>query len=131
MKVNVDPSTLAAAIIEAIAPYLAFKPADSQQDLAIWQRVQPLLEERGSAREALEDLKKNPDDDDARAAVRLQLRKILADDAEVAAELAKLVGARASELNKTVTVSGSRSVAIGGDVVTGTILVTGDRLAPL
>jgi len=64
-------------------------------------------------------------DEDALAALRLQLKKLLEADAALAQELARLLEqARAS--GQTVIAGGNRSVAIGGDA-SGSVIVTGDR----
>jgi hypothetical protein len=67
---------------------------------------------------AVQDLAVDPADEDRIAALRLQIRKILAADAEIAADVARLVG----HAEGAVTASGERSVAartISGVVVTG------------
>ena len=53
----------------------------------------------------------HPEDEDARAALRLQLRKLLAEDATVVREVQQILEAPAVQ---QVIASGDRSVAIGG-----------------
>lgn len=66
-----------------------------------------------------------PQDEDAQAALRLQLKKLLAEDETLTAEVARLwEGAKAAGV--TVTALGDRSVAVGGSV-SGSVIVTGDR----
>ncbi|WP_246273160.1 hypothetical protein [Phytohabitans houttuyneae] len=57
---------------------------------------------------AVRDLAQDPDDADRVAAVRLQVRKALADDPELAAEVAAMLQAAGT----SVTASGPRSVAV-------------------
>ncbi|MFB4265146.1 hypothetical protein [Nonomuraea sp. GTA35] len=79
--------------------------------------------------ETVIELAQAPDDPDLQAALRVQIRRVLAADEELAARLrAMLAEARAETAGTgtaTVTASGERSVAIGRDN-SGTI-VTGDH----
>lgn len=69
------------------------------------------------------DAQNDPKDTDALAALRLQLKKLLQEDAELAAEAARLL---ASAPGTQVIASGDRSVAIGEDA-SGNIIITGDN----
>ena len=73
---------------------------------------------------AARDVVQRPDDLDAAAALRLQLRKLLEADPRLAEELAGLVeeGRRAGVLT---VAAGARSVAVGGDM-SDSVIVTGD-----
>lgn len=98
---------------------------DNGWDIAkrIWQKLRPRVEERPAAKEAVDDVAAAPDDPRAVAALELQLEKVVAGDAALAAELeALLEEARASG----VVAAGDRSVAIGGDV-SGSTITTGDN----
>jgi len=66
-----------------------------------------------------------PLDADALAALRLQLKKLLAEDEALAQELVRLLE-QTRPAGQTVIASGDRSVAIGGSV-SGSMIVTGDR----
>jgi hypothetical protein len=59
----------------------------------IWQRLQPKVEAKPAALEAAVDVAKAPEDEDAIAALRQQLKKILEaqENADLAAEIAKLL----------------------------------------
>jgi len=92
---------------------------------ALWDKLRPKVETRPAALEAIQDAADHPDDEDALAALRLQLKKLLAEDEALAQELAHLL-AQARPAGQTVTASGNRSVAIGGSV-SGSVIVTGDR----
>ncbi len=61
---------------------------------SIWGRMVPGLKRRPAAQEALQDALSSPQDEDAQAALRLQLKKLLAEDPALAADLAGLVRAR-------------------------------------
>jgi hypothetical protein len=62
-----------------------------EQTKALWDRLRPKVEARPAALEAAQDAAAHPDDADALAALRLQLRKLLAEDESLAQELARLL----------------------------------------
>jgi hypothetical protein len=75
-------------------------------------------------KEAVQDVGKAPDREPPRAALTWQLEKLLTEDHGLATELAKrLEETKAAGVN--VAAYGPRSVAIGGDVMGGSI-TTGD-----
>ncbi len=92
---------------------------------ALWEKLRPKVEARPAAQEAVQDLAAAPDDPDAQATLRQQLKKLLAEDPALAEEIARLWG-EAQAAGVTVTAAGERSVAIGGDV-SGSVIITGDR----
>jgi hypothetical protein len=93
---------------------------------AIWARIRPRLDAKPATREAVEDIADNPKDADAQAALRVQLRKLLADDPELQAELTQIVReAHTQGTSIKVEASGERSVAIGGS--NSGVIETGDR----
>src|SRR5829696_1658646 len=53
----------------------------------LWARLRPKVEEKPAAIEAVQDVAKAPEDDDAKGALRLQIRKLLEEDASLASEL--------------------------------------------
>ena len=83
---------------------------------AVWQRLQPSLEAKPSAREALNDCWEQPDDADLQASLRVQLKKILV-DVELAADLARLLAemdvekAYSAQANAQGVIAQDRSVA--------------------
>jgi hypothetical protein len=82
------------------------------------------VEEKEAAREATEDVATAPDDELARSALQLQLRKLVADDPDLAAELAEMLedGRRAgimADNGAVVVVADRGSVAAGGDINVG------------
>ena len=92
---------------------------------SLWMKVRPRTKGGNLAREAEIDLAADPNDEDAKACFRLQLRKLLAQDPQFAQEVATLLRGTSKSGNK-VSALGDRSVAIGGDVH-GSIIVTGDN----
>jgi hypothetical protein len=96
-----------------------------EQAKALWDKLRPKIEARPAALEAAQDAAAHPDDEDALAALRLQLKKLLAEDDSLAQELARLLP-QSGPAGQTVIASGDRSVAIGGNV-SGSVIVTGDR----
>jgi hypothetical protein len=82
------------------------------------------VEAKPAALEAAQDAATHPDDEDTLAALRLQLKKLLAEDEALAQELARLLP-RSGPAGQTVIASGDRSVAIGGNA-SGNVIITGD-----
>jgi len=133
-----------AALTAFLAPFLPYlirageraagKAADVLGDEAggfaktIWERLKPGVEKKPAAQEAAEEVAAHPDDADALAALRLQLRKLLEEDEELARDLTQIwqEAQAANVVNVTVTASGERSVAVGRDV-SGSTIVTGDQ----
>lgn len=90
----------------------------------LWAKLRPKVDAKPAALEAANDAARAPDDIDAQAALRLQLRKLLAEDKALATDLAQWwESVRAAGVN--VTAAGDRSVAIGGEVKSSNI-ITGD-----
>jgi hypothetical protein len=92
---------------------------------ALAAKIRHKAEAKPALQEALTDAQTAPADPDAQAALRLQLKKLLAEEPDLLSEAARLL-ANAQGGGNTVTASGERSVAIGGDV-SGSVIVTGDH----
>jgi len=93
---------------------------------SIWSKLQPKVEAKPAALEAAQDAAQAPDDQFAQAALRQQFKKLLEADQSLAEEVSGwLEQGKAAGIS--VTASGERSVAIGGNVIGGTIN-TGDKL---
>ena len=90
---------------------------------ALWARLKPKVAARPATQEAVQEVAAHPEDEDARAALRLQLRKLLAEDETLAREVQRMLDTPAV---RQVIASGDRSVAIGGDV-SKSVIITGDR----
>lgn len=82
----------------------------------VWKRLRGKVEEKPQAAEAVRDLAEDPDDEDLQAAVRVQLKKILAADLGLAGEMAELLQTVEIEgsANEVAQVRGSRNVIVQG-----------------
>ena len=87
---------------------------------AVWQRRD--AQGRAELESAVTDAAEEPEDDDASAALRQQLKRALREDAELLRELAGLLP-QAGTGGVTVTASGNRSIAAGGNIG---VAITGD-----
>lgn len=136
-----DTGLLASSLTTALVPLLPYllkageKAAEetgktvAAQSLewgkSLWSKLKPKVEAKSDALEAAQDIAQDPDDTDAQAALRRQLRKLLAEDESLADEVSRwLEKGKAAGVN--VTASGERSVAIGGNVK-GSTIVTADQ----
>jgi hypothetical protein len=137
-----DIGALASSLTTALVPLLPYllkageKAAEetgkavANQSLewckSLWSKLKPKVEAKPEALEAAQDIAQSPDDQDAQAAFRRQLKKLLTEDQSLAEEVSRwLEQGKAAGI--TVTASGERSVAIGGDVK-GSTIVTGDGI---
>lgn len=137
-----DPSALA-AFLAPLLPYLlkggieAAKAAAGELGKKLsadsWEGLKRLAEKirhKGESKpafqETLTDALKAPEDADVQAALRLQLKKLMQEDAALLAEATRLLAEAQTAGVTTVTASGSRSVAIGGDA-SGNVIVVGDQ----
>jgi hypothetical protein len=107
---------------------------------ALWARLGPKVEEKEAAREAVADVVQDPKDEGARATLQHQLKKILASDEALAAEVQKLLeeagtgprynaqvsGSGAAAQGPGAVAAGERGIAVGGNIHGGTFN-TGDR----
>jgi hypothetical protein len=141
MGVTMDITTLAKDVTLFLTPFLPYllkageKAAEEagkklggdawERAKTLWGKLRPKVEAKPAAQEAVADAAAAPQDEDAQATLRLQLKKLLAEDEPLAQELARLLP-QSGPAGQTVIASGDRSVAIGGDV-TGSVIVTGDR----
>ena len=90
---------------------------------ALARRLWPALAAKPAALAAAQEVIAAPADEDAQAALRLQLKKLLSEDAALAQEVAQLW---AEAQAAGVQVSGDRNVTIGGSV-SGSTIITGDH----
>ncbi len=136
-----DVTTLARDVVAFLAPFLPYllkageKAAEEagkklggdawERAKGLWDKLRPKVEAKPAAQEAVTDAAAEPQNEDAQVALRQQLKKILAEDEALAAEVARL-WEEAKAAGVTVIASGDRSVAIGGDV-SGSVIITGDR----
>lgn len=92
---------------------------------SIWTKLKPKVEAKEAALEAVQDVAQSPEDEDAQAAFRQQLKKLLIEDQSLAEEVSRWLE-QGKSAGIAVTASGERSVAIGGDVK-GSTIITGDQ----
>lgn len=98
---------------------------DSAQ--TVWQKLSgSSADTKTDVTKALRDVAALPGDEDTHAALRVQLKKLLLEDSALKEALSQLVTEIEQSGGVTVTASGDRSVAIGGDAKDSTI-ITGDR----
>jgi hypothetical protein len=90
----------------------------------LWDRLAHGIRSRPAAQEAAEDVAASPDNESARNALAWQLGKLLNGDPALRTDVEQLWRAGSTTIT-TVTASGERSVAVGGNVQ-GRI-VTGDQ----
>lgn len=94
---------------------------------AVWQRLSgSTASAQPEVAKALQDVAALPGDEDTHAALRVQLKKLLTEDAALKDALTQLVSEIKQSGDVTVAATGDRSVAIGGDAKDNTI-ITGDR----
>jgi formylglycine-generating enzyme required for sulfatase activity len=72
---------------EAFAGETGKKLAES-----LWEKFKPKVEAKEAAKEALQDLKATPQDEDAQASLRQQIKKILMEDPTFANEISIIIG---------------------------------------
>lgn len=87
---------------------------------ALWSKLRGNEEVERAGR----DTAAMPDDPDAQAAFRLQVKKLLEQNEALAREVMELMDA-ARRAAVTVSATGARSIAVGGSMSSGT-LITGD-----
>jgi len=90
----------------------------------LWSRLRPQIEAKPTAQEAVTDAAAAPHDEDAQAALRLQLKKLFTENEELAREIERQWAA-AQAAGVTMIASGERSVAAQN--ITGSTIITGDH----
>ena len=136
-----DIGTLAASLTTGLIPLLPYlikageKAAEetgktvATQTLewgkSLWAKLKPKVDAKPAALEAAEDVAQSPDDQDAQASFRKQLRKLLEADPALAEEVQRWLE-QGKAAGVIVSASGDRSLAIGGNV-SGSTIVTGDE----
>ncbi|MEU9188639.1 hypothetical protein AB0D14_29700 [Streptomyces sp. NPDC048484] len=122
VSAEVTPYVTAAVAAYGTAVLTRAQDATADATVALGQRLLWRMlgrrEDSTPLTAAVEDLAVNPGDSDAEAALRMQIRKVITDDAALFRELAAMV--RASGI--AITASGERSIAahtIHGGASTG------------
>lgn len=109
---------LAANAVSVITPFLA-NAAESivpQAAEDIYQAIKNRFAGKPAAAEALQDLEKDPADEDFQASVRAQLKKIMAEDQRFADQLAQLYQLLEEQSGSQGVSAKERSVAAGRDI---------------
>jgi predicted ATPase len=91
--------------------------AVSRKVKEIWDLLRGKVEENPVAAAAVQELAQTPDDEDLRAVLRVQLRKLLEGDPDLAARLTPLVEAARPEVNVTRAEAGNQRVAVFSDTI--------------
>ena len=136
-----DINALASSLTTALVPLLPYllkageKAAEEtgktvasetlERAKALWSKLNPKMEAKPAVLEAAEDAAQAPEDEDAQACLRVQLKKLLTEDESLTQEVSRwLEHGKAAGIN--VTVSGDRNVTISRNAK-GNTIVTGDR----
>ena len=90
----------------------------------LWDKLHPKLKDKPGAIEAIRDVAQSPNDEDAVAAFRQQLKKLLTEDVSLAKEISELVGKGLPSVQAIAY--GDKSIAVGGNI-SGSTLITGDN----
>ncbi len=107
--------------LQPFLPVIATKAAEEIGKTSvdkIWTAIEKKFETKAAAKEAMQDVLKNPQDADSQGAFRLQLKKLLEEDNAFVSDLTKLLESAGSiEVGKGgVYVGGSVS---GSNIITG------------
>jgi hypothetical protein len=125
-----NPATIATAVVTFLIPLLAEggKATAKKGGEALVAALERRFKEKPAAQEALEDVKKDPQDEDLQAALRVQLKKLLAADEAFRAELTQLLEQIKSTSGGGILAQGEGAVAaqtVGGSIVTGGVKLGG------
>lgn len=139
-----DLIPLAASVASALAPFIPYlvtageratEAAGEKLGAEAWERARELwarlrrpVEARPAAIQAAMDLATAPDDTDALAAFRLQVRKLLEEDPGLRAELGRALESQGA--TQSVIAAGTRSIAIGGSVTGGNVNAGDQHASP-
>lgn len=115
-----DPVSVAAEAVTALGPYLAEagKAAAGEVGKSTWTGAKKLWEvlrgklSRPEQQAALADLQAQPGDPDVQAAARVQVRKALAEDGGLLAELAALLQSLPGPARQTQVINGNDNQAV-------------------
>ena len=139
-----DITALARDVVDSVAPAVPFLVETGEKVVAteaikrvgaagwalaqnLWTRIHPKFVGLSEAQGVLEDLAQEPEDEDTRGALRRQLKKLLAEDSSLVAELATLIG-EAQKSGDSIIALGARSVA--ALKVSNSTIITGDNNKP-
>jgi len=121
--------TSAWTTLQPFLPIIATKAAEEIGKTAvakIWTAIEKKFDTKAAAKEALEDLLKNPKDEDTHVVFRVQLKKLLEEDNAFASDLASLLESAGSDYNAQVIGGGAiaqgtnaKAVGAGGIMIEG------------
>jgi hypothetical protein len=143
----IDIAVLATNAWTLLQPYLPILATKAVEEIGtqvpkavaqVWGAIRKKLDARPTAKEALDDLQKTPEDPDTQASFRQQLKKAMAEDNSFATELGKLLEAAGDEYKASLTGdgalaqgTGAKAVGKGGVMIDGSVsgsnIVTGDH----
>lgn len=89
---------------------------------SVWAKLGPKVEAKPAALDAVQDVAASSSDEDAIDSLRLQLKKLLKDDDQLASDIAQQLGPGGTSTH--VIASGKGSVAVGRDAI-GSTIITG------
>jgi hypothetical protein len=128
-----DPKLLADAVTNFLAPAMPYLVKGGQEMVGkagkkigeegleiakkLWGKLQPKVEAAPMAKGAADEIAKAPDDPEAQETLSIQIRKILKADADLAAELTRLIEAVGPKTTYQGVVSGSGALAQGPGAV--------------
>jgi len=128
--------TSAWTTLQPFLPVIATKAAEEIGKTAVaklWTAIEKKFDTKAAAKEALEDLLKNPKDEDTHVVFRVQLKKLLEEDNAFASDLASLLESAGSDYNAQVIGGGAiaqgtnaKAVGAGGIMIEGG--VSGDGI---
>jgi hypothetical protein len=112
--------TSAWTAVQPFLPIIATKGAEKLGEALVtdlWTAIKKKFDTKAAAREALEELLKAPADVDVQGAFRLQLKKLLQEDASFATDLEKLLTAAGSDFKGQVIGGGALAQGNGATAV--------------
>jgi len=126
----IDVATLAKNLTDFLTPFMPFLKETAERVVAgeaikklgtaawsqaknLWAKLQPKEQAKPALQEAVEEVAQDPANEDAQAAFRLQLKKLLTKDTTLATEIA-LFWQEVKPASLSVTARGDRSAATGG-----------------
>ncbi len=117
------------AVLQPFLPIIATKAAEEVGKTTVaevWTAIKKKFDTKESAKEALADLLKDPQDADAQGAFRKQLKKLLEEDSSFANDLASLLDKAGSDYKGQVIGDGALAMGTGAKAVgQGGILIEG------
>jgi hypothetical protein len=102
-----------------------FGEASWSKAQAVWEKLSPKVEAKDSAKEAAIDVANTPEDEDLQVALRVQLKKLLAQDEALGRAIAQILQAdepKESSGTKNHQISNGNNSQIIGPVLRSTVI---------